>query len=127
MKNKISKYSFLFLLLLAVLLVSSCDFFTSSVLSFAARDTAETVKSTPTNALVSAGSNPSVVGDQNMAQTYLEELGNRPEDLENLKTEEAENVLFELSQQKGRMTTTSARITLERWQKGELHKDKNKN
>lgn len=93
MKNKISKYSFLFLLLLAVFLVSSCDFFTNSVLSFAARDTAETVKSTPTNALVSAGSNPSVVGDQNMAQTYLEELGNRPEDLENLKTEEAENVM----------------------------------
>lgn len=40
-------------------------------------------------------------------------------------TEEAENVLYELSQKKGRMTTTSARITLERWRKGELHKDKN--
>ena len=41
-----------------------------------------------------------------------------------IHTEEAENVLFELSQKKGRITTTSARITLERWQKGELHKDK---
>lgn len=93
MKNNISKFIVGLSLCFVLLFVTSCELFTTSMLTFAQRDPKDSMKKMSTESLVAAGKDPTVVGDQNSAIAALEVLGERTEDLEKLSPQEATDVM----------------------------------
>lgn len=93
MKKNSSNIFLTFFLIFIGISFTSCDLFTTSVLSFTARDLKESLKTMPTESLIAAGKDSSVIGNQSSAQAALEVLGERLEELEDLSPEQAENVM----------------------------------
>ena len=90
---RIREKLFLLILCLAVLSVTSCEMFTHSMFKGAARDLSETMDKVSTDDLISSGADPNVVSNPEAAKAAVEALSKRPEELENITVEQAENVL----------------------------------
>lgn len=90
---RIREKLFLLILCLAVLSVTSCEMFTHSMFKGAARDLSKTMEKVSTEDLIASGSDPNVVSNPESSKAAIEALGKRPEELENITVEQAENVL----------------------------------
>lgn len=93
MKNNISKFLVGLSLCLVFLFVTSCELFTTSMLTFTKRDLKDSMNKMPTESLVASGKDPTVVGNQDSAIAALEVLGDRTDELEKLSPEDATNVM----------------------------------
>ena len=95
MKNNISKFLVGLSLCLVFLFVTSCELFTTSMLTFTKRDLKDSMNKMPTESLVASGKDPTVVGNQDSAIAALEVLGDRTDELEKLSPEEIEKIINE--------------------------------
>ena len=83
----------LLILCLAVLSVTSCEMFTHSLFKGAARDLSKTMEKVSTEDLISSGADPNVISNPESSKAAVEALGKRPEELENISVDQAENIL----------------------------------
>ena len=90
MKIKKLKTLFTICVCLIVLSTFSCEMFSTSLFKDMGRDLSEVMKNASTEDLISNGTNPDILGDQQASQAALEALGEH--DLTNITPEDATNV-----------------------------------